>query len=286
MGDTVADWLDLVDARHPTATAQDWDHVGLQVGRPEDPVHRVLVTLDVTAAVVDEAAVEPATMVLAHHPLLLRPLPALTPATARGRVALQAARRGVTVAAAHTNLDVATDGAGTSTPVVRVLGLGDVVGLQAPDDPTTPSLGVRGRLATTATLGEVATRLVRDLPAPDLRFAGDRDRRIESVAVVGGAGDSLLDTVLASGVDLFVTGDLRHHVALDALELGLAVIDAGHHAVEVAALPHWIDLLRGDATRRSLTASVVASGVSTRPWTDLAEPAPGTAAGPPSQERN
>lgn len=378
MPDTVADWLDLVDARHPWATAQSWDHVGLQVGRPDDPVERVLVALDVTSSVVAEAAAVPRTLLLAHHPLLFRPLPALTPSSAAGSIALAAARAGVAVAAAHTNLDVATDGAGTSDPVVRVLDLVDVQPLTSdpvpatdrklvtfvpvdhleevldalgdagagrigdyvhcsysttghgrfrpdesadpyvvadqPDhagrsvvdearvevvvprgavdhvlarlgevhpyeevavdvyplaDTTRPGLGRRGRLAEPTPLIRVATRLREQLPAPDLRVAGDPDRVVETVAVVGGAGDSMMDVALGAGVDLYVTGDLRHHVVLDALELGLALVDAGHHAVEAAALGPWMELLSRDATARGRSAPVVASRVSTRPWTDL-----------------
>ncbi len=271
MTDTVADWLALVDRRHPESTAQSWDHVGLQVGAPDDPVERVVVALDVTSAVVAEAARGPRTLVLAHHPLLFQPLVALTPATATGRIALAAARAGVAVAAAHTNLDVATDGAGTSDPVVRALDLVDVEPLTAATESVdeVELLGRRGRLPEPMSLGAVAARLRDRLPAPDLRLAGDPARVVETVAVVGGAGDSMVDVAVAARVDVYVTGDLRHHVVLDALEQGLALVDAGHHAVEVAALPPWVELLRADARDRSLTATVVASAVSTRPWSDL-----------------
>ena len=76
MGDTVGAWLDLVAARYPHSDAATWDRPGLQVGDPDAPVARVLVALDVTSAVVDEASEVPGTLLLAHHPLLLHPLPA------------------------------------------------------------------------------------------------------------------------------------------------------------------------------------------------------------------
>jgi dinuclear metal center YbgI/SA1388 family protein len=369
--DRVADWLSLVDELYPRAHAATWDHVGLQVGDPADEVARVLVTLDVTSAVLDEAADGPATLVLAHHPLLFRPLRALTPATAAGRLALRAAREGTAVAAAHTNLDVARDGAGTSDPVARALDLRDVrplttelregqriklvtfvppealervldavaaagagrigdyercsfrvrgtgtfrptagadpysgrVGEDAAEqedrlevelprgragrvvaalldahpyeevaydlvpllDGATVGFGVVGTLPAPTPLAEVAEQLRVGLPAPHLRLAGDPDRPVVSVAAVGGAGDSLIDVALAAGVDLYVTGDLRHHVTLDALEAGLALIDAGHHATEVAAMPTWRERLVQAATRRGLEATVVASATPTVPW--------------------
>jgi dinuclear metal center YbgI/SA1388 family protein len=371
VADRVSDWIALVHDRYPPSHAASWDNVGLQVGDPAWPVERVLVTLDVTTAVVEEAAAGPATLVLAHHPLLFRPLTALTPSTASGRTALLAARNGVAVAAAHTNLDVARDGAGTSDPVTRVLDLREVrplttelregetlklvvfvppaavdevldavaaagagrigdyercsfrvrgTGTFRPGAGATPysgtvgedaaedefrlevelprrragavvaalvaahpyeevaydlvplvdgaqvGLGRLGTLSSPRPLSEVAASIREGLPAPHLRYAGDPDRRISTVAVVGGAGDSLIGAAAGAGADVYVTGDLRHHVTLDALELGLSLIDAGHHATEAAALPVWMEALRTEASRRGLHAALVASRTPTVPW--------------------
>jgi putative NIF3 family GTP cyclohydrolase 1 type 2 len=92
--ETVRDWLAFLHQRYPPAEAASWDHVGLQVGDPDWPVARVLVALDVTRDVVAEAVDGPPTLLLAHHPLLFRPLTALTPATPAGGLALTAARHG------------------------------------------------------------------------------------------------------------------------------------------------------------------------------------------------
>ena len=369
--ETVGDWLALVHDRYPPAHAASWDNVGLQVGDPAWPVERVLVSLDVTSEVLREAAEVDATMVLAHHPLLFRPLARLTPSTASGRLALAAARQGTAVAAAHTNLDVAQDGAGTSTPVARVLDLEDVrpldtglsdgarcklivftppeavdaviegvsaagagrigeydrctfrvrgtgtfrplegadpysgtIGEDAAEqedrlevelpqhlagevvralidahpydevaydlvplyDGAEVGLGLVGELATPRTLAEVAATIREQLPAPHLRFAGDPDREVRRVAVVGGAGDSHIGAAIGAGADVYVTGDLRHHVTLDALEQGLALIDAGHHATEAAAMPAWVDRISRGASERGLQAPVVASATPTVPW--------------------
>lgn len=371
MTDRVADWMGLVHDLYPPAHAESWDSVGLQVGDPAWPVDRVVVALDVTSDVIAEAATAPGTLVLAHHPLLFRPLGRLTPDTASGRIALAAASQRVAVAAAHTNLDVADDGAGTSDPVVRVLGLTDVrplvgevrdgrrcklvtfvpeadvpavldalaaagagtigdydrcafsvvgTGTFRPGPGTTPhvgevgvandvvehrvemelprscagavitalldahpyeevaydlvplldggthGLGRVGRLEQPTALRALAARIRDELPAPHLRWAGEPDRVVHTVSVCGGAGDSLIGAALGAGADVFVTGDLRHHVTLDALELGMGMVDAGHHATEQAAMPTWITRLRAAATERGLTAPVLASGVATSPW--------------------
>ena len=369
--DTVGSWMSLVHDLYPPHHAAAWDNVGLQVGDPDWPVERVLVALDVTGRVVDEAAGGPPTLVLAHHPLLFRPLARLTPDSATGRTALRAARAGVAVAAAHTNLDVAVDGAGTSDPVARALDLQEVTPLDTdvlegrrlklvtfvprgdvdgvvdalaeagagtigdytrchfrvdgtgsfrPGEGADPhvgrvgevheeaearvemelprgrvgavlaalvashpyeevaydlvpvvdvdghGLGLVGQLPGPLPLRAVAARLRDALPAPHLRHAGEPDRLVRRVAVVGGAGDSHIGAAMAAGADVYVTGDLRHHVTLDALEQGLALIDAGHHATESAAMPHWIDRLRDAGARRQLQAPVIASAVDTSPW--------------------
>jgi dinuclear metal center YbgI/SA1388 family protein len=368
--DTVADWTRLVHDLYPPAQAADWDNVGLQVGAGDWPVERVLVTLDVTSRVVGEAAEIPGTLVLAHHPLLFRPLQRLTPDSASGAIALEAARRGVAILAAHTNLDVTGDGAGTSDPVAEALDLVDVrplttetrdgrlklVTFVPPDhteavldalaaagagsigdyercsfrvrgtgtfrpgkdaDPHSGTVGVDnaededrlevevprgavgavvralqathpyeevaydlyptvdgaevgfgriGRLPQPLVLRSVAARIRDGLPAPHLRYAGNPDRLVRTVAVVGGSGDSLVGAALGAGADVFVTGDLKHHVVLDALEQGLALVDAGHHATESAALPRWVDRLQAAATDRGLGASLVRSAIPTAPW--------------------
>jgi dinuclear metal center YbgI/SA1388 family protein len=122
--DRVQDWVALVDAYYPEADAAGWDNTGLQVGDPAAAVSSVLVCLDVVDATLDEAAEVGADLVLAHHPLMFRPLQRLTPETAAGRLALRAATEGRGVLAAHTNLDVAAEG--TTEPITSLLGLTDI----------------------------------------------------------------------------------------------------------------------------------------------------------------
>jgi putative NIF3 family GTP cyclohydrolase 1 type 2 len=117
-------------------------------------------------------------------------------------------------------------------------------------------------------LRAVADRLARGLPAPHLRVAGALDREVRRVAACGGAGDSLVMAAHAAGADVYITGDLRHHVVLDALHLGMALIDAGHYATEAAALPMLRERLASAASARGLTAGLLASATTSEPWSD------------------
>lgn len=264
--DRVAEWIELVDACYAPQHAASWDAVGLHVGDPADPVTSVLVSLDVTGDVVDEARRRGADLIIAHHPLLFRPLARLTPDTAPGAVALRAARSQVAVVAVHTNFDVAVPG--TTEPITSALGLADVRPLEPLDDDPRLGLGRIGTLPTATPVRTLADRLAAALPAPHLRVAGPLDRLVQRVAACGGAGDSLLDTARHAGAEVYVTGDLRHHVVLDALTLGMSVIDAGHHATESAALPALIEQLTAYAAARGLSAGLLASTTATHPWSD------------------
>lgn len=106
----VRDLLDVIDGLAPFQLAQPWDNVGLQVGSRDAQVASVLVTLELTAAALDEAAAAGADVVLVHHPPLFKPVSVLTDDTLVGGLLLRAARERRTVIACHTNLDAARGG--------------------------------------------------------------------------------------------------------------------------------------------------------------------------------
>jgi len=127
-------------------------------------------------------------------------------------------------------------------------------------------IGLVGVLPGPIPLGEVARTLRDGLPSPNLRVAGDLDRPVSRVAACGGAGDSLIGAAQACGADVYVTGDLRHHVTLDALTSGLAMVDAGHYETEAPALRSAAARLGAAATGRGMRAPLLASAATTQPW--------------------
>ena len=99
-----------------------------------------------------------------------------------------------------------------------------------------------------------------------IRVAGDLDLMIETVAVVGGAGDSFIPAAAASGAQVLVTSDLRHHVTLDAVSdrgAPLALIDVSHFAAESL----WLEPTRQELAAELPQVSFTVSQVSTDPWT-------------------
>lgn len=335
-GMRLADVIEVLEEAYPPRLAEGWDSVGLVCGDPEADVERVLVCVDVTAAVVDAALARGAQLLIAHHPLLLRGVDTVAANTPKGVLIHRLIRGGCALFTAHTNADRALGGVndalaaalnltvtgpvehldparsldrwGVTVPPARAdevlaamfeAGAGEVgeysdcawrvdgVGQFRPGDAANPTIGSARELTT---LEETRIELVADraarrrvmlalkdahpyeepaydivelvggddqwglgrvgtLPEPltfaeftdhvaaalgvPVRGAGDPGASIRTVAVCGGAGDSLLGTVSRLGVDAYVTGDLRHHPVDEHLRAGgPAVVDAGHWGTE------------------------------------------------------
>jgi dinuclear metal center YbgI/SA1388 family protein len=247
-----------LDELYPPSWAESWDAVGLVCGDPDQEVGRVLLAVDPVAAVIDEALEWGADLVVAHHPLLLRGVHSVAATTPKGRLIHRMIVNGVALHTAHTNADVAVPG--VSDALARAVGLtGELRPIvPAADDPRR-GLGRIGELDAPVPLREFTRRAAAGLPSTawGLRAAGDPDRAVRTVAVCGGAGDSLLDTVRAAGVDVYLTADLRHHPASEFAEHGgPALVDAAHWATEHP----WL----ADAARRLAAAAPEAGKLETR----------------------
>ncbi|HEY3681963.1 MAG TPA: Nif3-like dinuclear metal center hexameric protein [Streptosporangiaceae bacterium] len=231
---TVADAVAALEAAYDPALAESWDSVGLTVGDPAAPVRRALFAVDPTAAVVDEALAWGADLIVTHHPLLLRGVHSVATTTAKGRTVHRLITGGAALFTAHTNADRARPG--VSDALARAVGLtGDLRPIEpVPGDPAL-GLGRVGVLPEPVALAAFAARAAAGLPAtaPGLRVSGNPETPVRTIAVSGGAGDSLFDAVRAAGADVFLTADLRHHPASEFVEAhGVALVDAAHWATE------------------------------------------------------
>ncbi|MBO2453886.1 Nif3-like dinuclear metal center hexameric protein [Actinomadura barringtoniae] len=249
--------IKVLEDTYPPSWAESWDAVGLVCGDPDQEIGRVLFAVDPVAAVVDEALEWSADLIVTHHPLLLRGVTSVAATTPKGRLIHRLITAGTALYTAHTNADVADPG--VSDALARAVGLtGDLRPMvPAADDPAR-GLGRIGELAEPMTFADFTARAAAGLPATawGVRGAGDPAREVRTVAVCGGAGDSLLDTARSAGVDVYLTADLRHHPASEFAEHdGPALVDAAHWATEWP----WL----ADAETRLTQALDVKTRVST-----------------------
>jgi dinuclear metal center YbgI/SA1388 family protein len=261
----------------PAERAESWDAVGTVVGDPEQQVTRVLFAVDPVQAIVDEAVELGADLLVTHHPLYLRGTTTVAASTFKGRVVHTLIKNDIALHVAHTNADTADPG--VSDALAGALDL-RVVRPLVPD-PTDPG-GRRGlgrvcELDHPLPLREFAARAAERLPATaqGIRVSGDPDAVVRTVAVSGGSGDSLFEQVRAAGVDAFLTADLRHHPASEAVHHSpLALLDAAHWATEWP----WCELAAAQldeiSDRAGWDLRVHVSATVTDPWTAHAASSP------------
>lgn len=255
------EFLAALDALAPARLAEEWDNVGLMVGRRDRPVTRVIVALDLRAAVLDEAAAEGADLVLVHHPPIFPAMTAVTDARTAGALVLRAAEEGIAVVAAHTNLDSAAGG--LNDQMAAALGIASTSPLVP--DPVDPSLGL-GRVGevTPTTLGALAAAAVGTYRPAGVNtgMAGDPGLPVTRVAVCTGSGGSLVDAAREAGAHAYVTGDLKYHDA-DAAE-GMGLVNIPHGVVEQHALAAWTPRLADALAPAGVEVRV--TSVDTDPW--------------------
>ena len=218
----VRDVAAVLEAMAPARLAESWDNVGLLVGDADADVARVLLAIDLTRAVLDEAVAAACQLVVAYHPVIFGGLKRVT----AGSVVYAALRQGVAVYSPHTALDVA-DG-GTNDVLADVLGLTERAWLRAASGPGGGGMGRVGTLVAPAERGEVFARIKAGLEVEHLLVAGPTEGVVRRAAVGAGSCGDLIDDALAAAVDVYLTGELRHHDAIKAAERGMTVVCALH----------------------------------------------------------
>jgi len=220
----------------PKELALEFDNPGLLIEPDHAEIARVLVALDCTKAVAEEAAEWGADLVLVHHPLFYHPVKKLAysdPATAAACVLL---RHGIGLYAAHTNLDAAHGG--VNDTLCALFGIREAI-------PFDEGVGRVGQLKEAETLAVFAKRAELILNT-HVRVSGDPEKTISRVAVMGGSGGGSVAHAAAQGADVLLTGELKHSDALDAQMLGLSLVVAGHYETEAVVLEPLMKRLQND----------------------------------------
>jgi len=241
----------------PEGLAEEWDNPGLISGSLDAEHSKALVTVDITAEVIDEAINQGCSLIVAHHPLLLGGIDSLREDLYKGSILATAIKHDIVLFAAHTNADVVSGG--VSDALAKALGIENPRAL----DGNTEGHGRVGNVSP-RTLGQLLED-VRNAIAPTAKpiaYIGDLDMPVETVALVAGSGMSFSDVADA---DVFITSDIKHHPALDFKQQQLisgprALIDISHYGAESI----WLRTLAEQLENLGLDTSI--SKVNTDPW--------------------
>ena len=231
---TVNDLVELLEELMPSNLAEDWDNVGLMLGRKGKTVKKILLALDLSKEVVEQAVAQKIDLIVTHHPAIFKKLKRVVDNDWQQDLLLTLAENGIAVYSAHTNLDCVSTG--VNDVLAKLLKLEDIEVL---DDSN--GLGRIGVVEETS-LAEYA-QAVKVVLKADYVVIGDAGKQVRKVAVCGGAGSDLIDLALAKGADTLVTGDVKYHSAQQAVFNGLNIIDAGHQPTELPVLEKLADRL-------------------------------------------
>ncbi|MCR4781580.1 MAG: Nif3-like dinuclear metal center hexameric protein [Lachnospiraceae bacterium] len=208
--------------------AEDWDNSGLQCGNRDKEIKRVFLALDCTDDVIDQAISFNADLILTHHPLIFSPLKSIDSEDYIGKRIYKLIANDIVLYAMHTNFDVCAmrDELDRRVEIVDTKPLLDLPGF--------PGMGIgsAGNLKNEMTLAELNERIIDRFNISNLKFFGEEDRKVSRVGILGGSGKSEIDLAVKMGCDVYISGDIDHHSGIDALEKGIAVIDAGHFGLE------------------------------------------------------
>jgi dinuclear metal center YbgI/SA1388 family protein len=265
MATTVGQVQAAIEQLWPLSGAEGWDAPGLLAGSPASPVSSILLAVDAVLDTVDEAADHD--LLLVHHPLLLRGVTSIAEDRYKGAALSRLIRSNTALIAAHTNADVVETG--TSAVFAERLGLQNVRPIVPASANPARGIGRVGTLAEPTTLGRLARLLGELLPATagGILASGDFDAPVSTVALCGGAGDSLLSEPAVLSADVYITSDLRHHPASEARENaraggGPALIDVSHWASEWL----WLEQAATELRAALPGVTVTVSEIRTDPW--------------------
>ena len=238
----IRDIVSVIEEFAPLALQESYDNSGLIVGRLDDEVKGVLLAVDVTEEVLDEAEREGCDLVITHHPIIFSPLKRFNSATYVERCVERAIRKGIALYAAHTNLD--------STPRGMSWQLGSMIGLDAMSvleprrDNAEAGFGVVGTLSRAEGVVAFMNRINAIFEVGALRYSDipSEDMMVRRVAICTGSGRSLIDAAMAAEADVYITADLRYNDFMCG-ENRMVLMDIGHFESEFCAIRIIYDVL-------------------------------------------
>ncbi|MDR1755324.1 MAG: Nif3-like dinuclear metal center hexameric protein [Eubacterium sp.] len=217
---TIYDYLKFLDKIAPFETQDNYDNSGFIIGDLKADVKSVLLCLDITNSVVEEAAERGVDLIISHHPVIFNPMKKIEKSSPVHKVI----RYGISVIAAHTNFDI------THMPsaMLKRLGFSDKAVIEA--QPIKP-FGLIAELPAPLSANDILVKIKSAFLIETLRYTKGKEK-IRRVAVCSGAGADLAEQAYEMGADLFICGDIRRHHFIDAMNRGFMLVDAGHYGTE------------------------------------------------------
>ncbi len=254
--------IDIMENIAPVHLAEKWDNVGYLLGDVDAPVNKIMIALELTEDVLQEAIDECVDLVITHHPLFFKSIKSLTTSSVIGRKVYRLIANKISVYSAHTNLDITWGG--TNDFMAEALDLLDISGLSKIDEEH--YIGRVGYLASKMRLDEFCELVANSLNTNMIRLVGDRNRLIQKVGLCTGAGMDYAKDALMHDCDVYITGDIKYHQAQDMKEEGMCLIDAGHFPTEYFYVKPMMERLKLICEQKYYNVHIITSKAGKDPF--------------------
>lgn len=224
--------INFMEKIAPPDFKESFDNVGLMVGDKEKEIKKILIALDCTLKVIEEAKDVKAELILTHHPLLFRKPSNITTDTLMGKKIIELIKNDINLYSAHTNWDSVSGG--LNDTIVKLMGF-EVNKIIEPSKNSQDKSNGIGRIVSLKdeiSLNTIIEKLKANLGVENLRYTGDLNRNIKKIAVINGSGEDFFQISQELGADCIITGDTTYHYVSDYTEMGLCIVDVGHFPSE------------------------------------------------------
>ena len=213
----------------PTYLKEDFDNVGLMVGDKNKEVKKVLLALDCTLKVIEEAKKENVELIITHHPLIFKRPSSITTDTLQGKKIIELIKNDISLYSSHTNLDSVENG--LNDTIVSILGFDNSKILEKNKRDDKAGLGRIVSLKESIQLEDLISKIKKSLNINNLRVVKGHDK-VNKIAIINGSGQDFIGKAVALGADCIITGDTTYHFASDYKEMEISILDVGHFASE------------------------------------------------------
>ena len=240
----------------PLQYQESYDNCGLIVGNENAETKDVLITLDCTEEVIDEAIEKDCNLIITHHPIIFNGLKKLNGSNYIERTVIKAIKNDLAIYTIHTNLDNVHNG--VSAKIAKILGLENCKVL-APNpnfQNQQVGLGIIGELKEPIKTSKFLINIKTTMQTNCIRHTSLVKEEIKRVAVCGGSGSVLLKNAKTADADIFISADFKYHDFFDA-EKDIVIADIGHYESEQFTKDLIYDLLVKNFTKFAVRLSKV-----------------------------
>lgn len=247
---TCRDIVELLDDLSPKKYACNWDNVGLLVGRKNRRIGKILVALDASKEVIDYSVKQKVDMLITHHPMIFSSVKQVNEEDFTGEKILTLAENGICYYAMHTNFD-AVGGMADLAAGSKYMNLSEVTPIELCENDEMNGMGRYGKLPEPMTATQAAMYVKEKFHLDFVMLYQEKHQKekiFDKVAIMPGSGKSEMQKVCNQGYELYITGDYGHHGGMDALDMGMTVIDATHYGLEHIFIDYIVSYLQQHVT--------------------------------------